>query len=426
VSEALTAVLRDLVQHEGSEFLEDRGRLEAALRARAPNEGRAIHLLLVGRDAGLPERFRRLAGRVDAADIEASTSDLVERFGVAEAFARAAVETWAEAMGPSGSDAPVARRPDAEGGTVPDGPEADRKQAGQRPHGAPRSTDDRDASLGTPAVRVPRENEVGTSPPGGQESATDVFRLDLTLLGERRGPAPAAGGRPAERALSPSPTETDEVPPPSQSAPMHGRSAERVRFGSRRALLGLAALILAACGIGAVLVLVLGRGTDPSPTRQASDAGAPAPAKPVTPEGYPVLSETDRPTLAAKLVEGRPETLLVTFGVRQGADVLTYQAAADFSRGDEAGIGLLRVFKDGQESATEPKRLVRRLESDGHRGFTLSGALAGPVSAPGLCVTILTRTMPSEAGRGHLCAFAARPDGACAAETRLGCAILQP
>ena len=149
-----------------------------------------------------------------------------------------------------------------------------------------------------------------------------------------------------------------------------------------------------------------------------------------TAEGFPVVDAQTEPNVQARPLDGNPNTLLFAFGLRFGQETYTYQAAVDFTRGDQNGVGLVKVFKGGRESATGELRTSRSIQSNGYLGFTMSGPMRGAVSAPNVCVSALvgrtTGRFDLSNGGGLFCAFATKPDGVCDGDVKIGCGKLVP
>jgi hypothetical protein len=203
---------------------------------------------------------------------------------------------------------------------------------------------------------------------------------------------------------------------------------------------GLLALVAAFVGLGTIGYLA---GDEPAapvagnPQPETKPAAGPGPTAGgggasggSTDEGFPIIDAKAEPTIPGKRIDGDANTLLATFGLRFGQETYTYQAAVDFTRGDNDGAGLIKVFKGGRESATDLIKVTRAIQSNGYLGFTVSGALKGNVSAPAICVSALVGKTPGRFdlgnGGGLVCAFATKPGGVCDGDVKIGCANLAP
>lgn len=162
----------------------------------------------------------------------------------------------------------------------------------------------------------------------------------------------------------------------------------------------------------------------------------PAPAPPAsedrTQEGELIATLDGSRRFRGRRIDGNPNTLLVTFGLRFGPDAFTYRATVGFEGRAPDGSGLIKAVSGGREASTGQIRVVRSMQSNGYAGFTLAAPWQSRPSfaAPPICVSALAGksdgALDLAEGGGTFCAFATNAAGLCDGDVRLGCGELAP
>ncbi|WP_375460419.1 hypothetical protein [uncultured Enterovirga sp.] len=438
----LSTILADILREDGTGILEERSRLLETLRDRAPHDPRGVHLLITAFDAGVPTRLRD-GGPASDFKIGQETAQIVDNFGSSPEPARAAVETWAKVMA-GATSMPARPAPASFADPLPataSGTASRSDLVEPAEQTGPTSVQPAPDAQPVPAIE----------PIGAAAAAMPPARPKPLPLPQNGGPFPVRPlplpGAPNPIPVRPLPATPGGVKP----LPLLGTQATAPAPPQRW---GVIVPVVLAVGAGAIWASGYFDGQPPrtaapkqgdrAPTSGPQRGPGPAPASDpgpspgprtqagssVTDEGVQIAEIEKLLPFPAQAIDGAPNSLIFTFGLKSGSGTFTYQAAVGFESSNTSGQGLIKAVKRGREATTGEVPVTRITQPDGYVGFTMAGILRGEaIGAPSICVSALVGKSPDRfdvaAGQAGFCAFNVTAGGICG-ETKLGCGDLVP